>query len=76
MNEDKEKIISIIMKVLNLDNITEQSTQDDYDEWDSMSYLSIVMEIEKDFKLQINEKNLNNFNSVKNIYNEIINARK
>ena len=77
MNKDKniDEVILIIKKVLNVGNVTEQSNQIDFDEWDSMSYLSIVMEIEKHFNIEINENNLNNFYSVKSICNEIKNAK-
>lgn len=77
MNKDKniDEVILIIKKVLNVENVTEQSNQIDFDEWDSMSYLSIVMEIEKHFNIEINENNLNNFYSVKSICNEIKNAK-
>lgn len=76
MHKDKIKIISIIQKILNRDDLEENAKQEDYEEWDSMSYLSIVMEIEVEFGININEKNLNKFDSVGNIFNEIVDAKK
>lgn len=76
MQQEKTKIIDIIKNVLNRDDISESSNQDIHEEWDSMSYLSIVMEIESEFGISVNENNINNFDSVENIYNEIVNAKK
>jgi len=76
MHKDKIKIIDIIQKILNRDDLEENAKQEDYEEWDSMSYLSIVMEIEVEFGININEENLNKFDSVDNIFNEIVDAKK
>ena len=40
-------------------------------EWDSLAYLSIISDIEKKFKIRIDIKNIENFNSINNITSEI-----
>ncbi len=67
----EKKVISIISNSLNNKNINLDSNQENTDGWDSLAYLGILSEIEEEFKIQISEKNINNFNSVKNILIEI-----
>ena len=40
-------------------------------EWDSLAYLSVISVMEEEFEIEITEKNINNFGSVKNILNEV-----
>ena len=40
-------------------------------EWDSIAYLTIIARLEEKFKLTINQDNINNFGSFKNIIREI-----
>lgn len=63
-NEDKVK--SILKKYLKckIDNNASQKT---ISSWDSMNYLLICSDIESQFGIKINSKNLNKFDSFKNI---------
>ena len=63
-NEDKVK--SILKKYLKC-KIDKNASQKTIEAWDSMNYLLICSDIEKQFKIKINSKNLNKFNSLKNI---------
>ena len=56
--------------VLNIKNINLQSSQENTSEWDSLAYLSVISAMEDEFEIEITEKNINNFGSVKNILNE------
>ena len=67
----EKKVMNIISNSLSNKSITLDSNQDNTDGWDSMAYLGILSEIEEEFEIQISEKNVNNFNSVKNILTEL-----
>ena len=67
----KKKIESLIKKVLNIDTLPRKASSKNLEEWDSFAYLTIISKLEKEFKLTINQKNINNFNSIENIIKEI-----
>ena len=67
----KKKIEHIIVGVLNVDDLPLNASSINVQEWDSLAYLTIVSKLEKEFKLKITQKNINNFNSIKNIIKEI-----
>ena len=67
----ERKIITLLSNILNVKSIDLKSSQNDIPEWDSLAYLSIMSAVEEEFEIEITEKNINNFDSVKNILNEI-----
>jgi len=74
MNEDSDqlkKIKEIICDVINIDEIDNEASQEDYVEWDSLAYLSIISELEDQFNISVSSKNINNFDSVQNILKNI-----
>jgi len=75
MKEDSNELIKIkeiICRVLNIDEIDDSAKQEDYIEWDSLAYLSIISELEVQFNINISSKNINNFGSVQNILTNIM----
>ena len=70
-SETEEKVIAVVSNTLNVKNIDLQSSQENTSEWDSLAYLSVISIMEEEFEIEITEKNINNFGSVKNILNEI-----
>ena len=70
-SETEEKVIAVVSNTLNVKNIDLQSSQANTSEWDSLAYLSVISAMEEEFEIEITEKNINNFGSVKNILNEI-----
>jgi|TARA_B110000438_G_C15583374_1_gene550600 acyl carrier protein len=70
VNEKKKEIIKIVKNILN-EKINLNSSQANCKNWDSMSYFSILSSLEKKFKIKINQKNFNKFNSIKNILKNI-----
>ena len=62
-----KKIKEIVCEVLNIDEIGDNAKQEDYIEWDSLAYLSIISELEDQFNVDISSKNINNFDSIQNI---------
>ena len=70
-SETEQKVITLVSTALNVNSINLQSSQENTSEWDSLAYLSVISAIEEEFEIEITEKNINNFGSVKNILNEI-----
>ena len=70
-SETEQKVITLVSTALNVNSINLQSSQENTSEWDSLAYLSIISAMEEEFEIDITEKNINNFGSVKNILNEI-----
>ena len=75
-NEIEKKIIAILTDVLNKDKINSETSQENTEEWDSLTYLTILTQLEKEFNIDINEKNINEFGSVKKIINQLKQCQK
>ena len=69
-SETEQKVITLVSTALNVNSINLQSSQENTSEWDSLAYLSVISAMEEEFEIEITEKNINNFGSVKNILNE------
>lgn len=67
--DDKEKVIKIISIVTKIDikQINETSSMNDHIKWDSLAHLSIMEEIEKNFKKRISTSKMSDLNSVDKI---------
>ena len=70
-SETEQKVITLVSTALNVNSIDLQSSQENTSEWDSLAYLSVISAMEEEFEIEISEKNINNFGSVKNILNEV-----
>ena len=70
-SETEQKVITLVSTALNVNSINLQSSQENTSEWDSLAYLSVISAMEEEFEIEITEKNINNFGSVKDILNEI-----
>lgn len=69
--EIREKVKAIVMRVLNVESISDEAKRQDYGEWDSLAYLSIIANLENEFNVQVTPENINNFDSIPNILKEI-----
>ena len=72
----KTKIKKILEEILDIVNLPEDASDKNIDEWDSLTYLTILTKIEDKFQIKIDENNLNHFDSYKRIVKLIINAKK
>ena len=70
-----EEVKKILKTELNLQQIDDMASQSDHPEWDSLSYLRIIAALEQRFGIEITSKNINHFNSISNIVNEIENQK-
>ena len=68
----------IIAEVLNLTikEVPPEAVQENFSEWDSMAYLSILSSIEDEFGVSVSEENIDKFGGVPQILNEIRKCQK
>jgi len=72
------RIQLIIAEVLNLaiEEVPSDAAQENFSDWDSMAYLSILSNIEDEFGIYISQENIDNFGSVTQIMDEIKKCQK
>ncbi len=72
------RIKLIIAEVLNLaiEEVPSDAAQENFSDWDSMAYLSILSNIEDEFGIYISQENIDNFGSVTQIMDEIKKCQK
>ena len=76
MNQRTEdQIIEIVKKVTHNSRVDINSTDKSVEGWDSLAYLLIAEKIEDLFDVDINNENINRFDSVRNVL-EMINENK
>ncbi|MBC7430410.1 MAG: acyl carrier protein [Bacteriovorax sp.] len=61
-----QKIFSDILEI-NPEQVTERSTMDNLDEWDSMKHLELVMSIESEFNVSFEVHEIVELNTVEKI---------
>jgi len=80
MNDDLNKltqeIIDIVKTVTRSDLVDGDSSIENLSNWDSLAYMSIISEIEINYEVEVNEKNINSFNSIKSIVDIVLNKNK
>ncbi len=66
LNEALEQVNDIFRDVLDNDDVkvTESSTADDVDEWDSLTHIQLVVAVEKHFKIRFTSAEIGGFKNV------------
>ena len=66
-----EEIISIVSKVIGISekNFNINSKSSDFDKWDSLAHVNIVIEIEKKIEKKIKTSKMSELTSIKSILN-------
>lgn len=64
-----EKIKTIFVEILNCDEsiITESSSANDIEGWDSLSHIKLVLEIEKEFNVKFSLGELQDLKNIKGL---------
>jgi acyl carrier protein len=77
-NTNFNKIAKIIAKHTRVKEkfITIESTAETIERWDSLTHVKIIVDVEKDFDLQINTSIIGELNSVKSIIQHVESVEK
>ena len=68
-SEINVQLLSVFRRVFENDsiNIEDSTTADDIENWDSMTHLMLITEIEEDFSIEINGMDIMNLHNVGNL---------
>tara|TARA_B100000795_G_scaffold269928_1_gene261170 strand:- start:2456 stop:2698 length:243 start_codon:yes stop_codon:yes gene_type:complete len=68
-SEINVQLLSVFRRVFENDsiNIEDSTTADDIENWDSMTHLMLITEIEEDFSIEINGMDIMNLHNVSNL---------
>ncbi len=70
----KEEVKKILCDRLKLESVRDDARQEDYAEWDSMTYLSVVSALEEKYGLTITPENIECFSNIEGIIKQVQNA--
>ena len=71
MGENKDKLFEIISKIfmINKEKIDDNLSKDSVENWDSMNHLMVISELESNFNISIDDKEVVNIRNIKDIKN-------
>ena len=69
-----EQIIEILKNALGTDNINEDTTKENCEEWDSFNHLVVVADLERELSVEFTIEKTKRMDSVKDIF-EIVKAK-
>jgi len=75
---EKEEVLSTIQEIFRdiLDNeeiiLSEETTADDVEEWDSLTHIQLIVAIEKKFKIKFNSNEILSWNNIGEMINSVI----
>lgn len=69
----KEKFLELFKEVFELDHQEVKFTDNfrDFDEWDSLTHLSLIAMLDDEFDIQIEEEELDKLNTVQDLFNKV-----
>jgi acyl carrier protein len=73
MNELKDKIISILQKVFELEQVDENASQQSIEKWDSLGHLNLIVALEEEFDVSFEPEDIAKMTSVQIIINKVEN---
>jgi acyl carrier protein len=67
----KMKIISVIQKVFEIEQIDENTSQQDIEKWDSLGHLNLIVALEEEFDVLFEPEEIAEMTSVQKIISKI-----
>lgn len=67
----EQKVVEIMKRVFESDEVDENTSQENFPEWDSMKNLSLAFEIEQEFNISLEPEEMAKMRSVKDIVSVI-----
>ena len=61
------RVIEIVKETTQAKDVNEFSNVDNLPNWDSLAYMTVVAAVEDEFKIQVNQENITEFDSVEKI---------
>jgi acyl carrier protein len=74
MENIEQKVLEIMKKVFEVDNIDNTCSQENCGKWDSLHHLNLIFEFEEAFKIDFDPSEIDNAKSVRDIV-ETINSK-
>lgn len=71
-----QELLNKLKEILEVDELDLSLSFQDFDEWDSLTSLSLIAMIDSDYKITINNKLIESFDSVSAFCDYIINYEK
>ena len=68
----KKKLIKILNESLEIDDANLDKKLEDYDNWDSLTRLSLIALIDEHFEIQFSDDEFNDFKTGHNLYEALI----
>ncbi|MDR1340707.1 MAG: acyl carrier protein [Prevotellaceae bacterium] len=76
MNKLKDRIIAVLQKVFELEQIDENASQQTIEKWDSLAHLNLIVALEEEFDISFEPEEIAEMISVQMIINFIDNHLK
>ena len=69
----KDKFLEVLKEVFEIEDqeINMEDTFRDYDEWDSLTHLSLIAMLDDEYDLQIEETAFNKIKTVQDLFNKV-----
>lgn len=77
-NKSKQEILNKIEKIFQdqfLDDrltISEKTTPEDIDEWDSLAHINLLVSVEKEFNIRFSAEDMGEINSVSSLVEKVL----
>jgi acyl carrier protein len=73
MNSLKDRIITVLQKVFELEQIDENASQQNIEKWDSLGHLNLIVALEEEFDVSFEPEEIAEMTSVQIIIRKIEN---
>lgn len=69
--KDKVKVIMASVWNVYIDDLPDSCSLNNYDKWDSLSHIKLMLELEKELGLELSPDSIQNLNSLEKIVNAL-----